>query len=36
MAMLADGLLRAIEVDVLDKRLDALKSVLLSRKDRKK
>jgi hypothetical protein len=34
-ATLADALLRAIGVDVLDKRLEALQAVLLSRKDKK-
>lgn len=33
-ASLADGLLRAIGVDVLDKRLEALQAVLLGRKDK--
>ena len=32
-AALADALLRAIGVDVLDKRLEALQAVLLGRKD---
>ena len=35
-ATLADALLRAIGVDVLDKRLEALQSVLLDRKNKKK
>ena len=34
-ATLADALLRAIGVDVLDKRLEALQSVLLDRKNKK-
>jgi len=34
-ATLADALLRAIGVDVLDKRLEALQSVLLTRKNKK-
>jgi hypothetical protein len=34
-ATLADALLRAIGVDVLDKRLEALQAVLLSRKEEK-
>jgi hypothetical protein len=33
-ATLADALLRAIGVDVLDKRLEALQAVLLGRKDK--
>jgi hypothetical protein len=33
-AMLADTMLRAIGVDVLDKRLEALQAVLIGRKDR--
>jgi len=33
-ATLADALLRALGVDVLDKRLEALQAVLLVRKDR--
>jgi hypothetical protein len=33
-ATLADALLRAINVDVLDKRLEALQAVLLGRKDK--
>lgn len=33
-AALADALLRAIGVDVLDKRLEALQAVLLGRKSR--
>ena len=35
-ATLADALLRAIGVDVLDKRLEALQAVLLGRKDKAK
>jgi hypothetical protein len=35
-ATLADALLRAIGVDVIDKRLDALQAVLLSRKESKR
>jgi hypothetical protein len=35
-AALADALLRAIGVEVLDKRLEALQAVLLSRKDQEK
>jgi hypothetical protein len=35
-ATLADALLRAIGVDVLDKRLEALQAVLVSRKDKGK
>jgi hypothetical protein len=35
-ATLADALLRAIGVDVLDKRLEALQAVLLDRKDKKR
>jgi hypothetical protein len=35
-AALADALLRAIGVEVLDKRLEALQAVLLGRKDRDK
>ena len=35
-ATLADALLRAIGVDVLDKRLEALQAVLLSRKDKER
>ncbi len=34
-AMLADALLRAITVDVLDKRLEAVQAVLSGRKDKK-
>jgi hypothetical protein len=34
-ATLTDALLRAIGVDVLDKRLEALQAVLLGRKDPK-
>jgi hypothetical protein len=33
-AILADGLLRAIGVDVVDKRLEALQAVLIGRKDK--
>jgi hypothetical protein len=33
-ATLADALLRAIGVDVLDKRLEALQAVLCNRKDK--
>src|SRR5262249_48078628 len=35
-ATLADALLRAIGVNVLDKRLEALQAVLLSRKDKER
>jgi hypothetical protein len=35
-ATLADALLRAISVDVLDKRLEALQAVLLGRKDKER
>lgn len=35
-ATLADALLRAISVDVLDKRLEALQAVLLARKDKER
>ena len=34
-ALLADALLRAIEVDVLDKRLEALHEILVNRKEKK-
>ena len=34
-AALADALLRAISVDVLDKRLEVLQAVLIGRKDRR-
>jgi hypothetical protein len=35
-AALADALLRAIGVDVLDKRLEALQAVLIGRKDKER
>jgi hypothetical protein len=35
-ATLADALLRAISVDVLDKRLEAIEAVLIGRKDKEK
>jgi hypothetical protein len=34
-AALGDALLRAIDVDVIDKRLEALEAVLNSRKDKR-